>query len=92
MDPAKVAELRAAFNCFDKDNSGSIDRSELLELMSSLGIDLSDDVRPEEWGREGERGRGKGEEERVRRDSGRLVFARCRLCVGMICSQVTVSK
>lgn len=47
MDPAKVAELRSAFDCFDKDNSGSIDRSELLELMSSLGIDLSDEVRPD---------------------------------------------
>ncbi|KAL1504729.1 hypothetical protein AB1Y20_008507 [Prymnesium parvum] len=43
IDPVKEAELRQAFDCFDKDGSGSIDRAELSSLMSSLGISLLDD-------------------------------------------------
>merc|ERR1719487_1345525 len=41
LDPAMEAELRQAFELFDKDNSGSIDKEELKAVMASLGQDLS---------------------------------------------------
>ena len=34
---AELAELRAAFELFDKDKSGTIDKAELGALMQSLG-------------------------------------------------------
>jgi calmodulin len=34
-------ELRAAFRVFDKDNSGTISASELRQVMSSIGEDLT---------------------------------------------------
>lgn len=39
---AELAELRAAFELFDKDKSGTIDKAELGALMQSLGQTLSD--------------------------------------------------
>jgi len=42
IDPQMEAELRQAFELFDKDNSGSIDKAELKEVMASLGQDLDD--------------------------------------------------
>ena len=36
------AELRQAFELFDKDGSGSIDKDELKAVMQSLGQDLSE--------------------------------------------------
>jgi len=40
LDPAQEAELTQAFNLFDKDNSGTIDKEELANVMASLGVDL----------------------------------------------------
>ena len=40
LDPAQVAELRQAFEFFDKDKSGSIDKSELSAVLRSLGMDI----------------------------------------------------
>jgi len=42
IDPAQEAELRQAFELFDKDGSGSIDQGELKDVMQSLGMELSD--------------------------------------------------
>lgn len=42
IDPATEAELRQAFELFDKDGSGTIDQPELGAVMSSLGMELSD--------------------------------------------------
>merc|ERR1719502_1442400 len=42
IDPALEAELRQAFELFDKDASGSIDKEELSAVMLSLGQDLSE--------------------------------------------------
>ena len=42
IDPQAEAELREAFELFDKDRSGSIDKEELGLVMKSLGQDLSD--------------------------------------------------
>jgi len=42
IDPAQEAELRQAFELFDKDGSGSIDKEELSAVMLSLGQDLSE--------------------------------------------------
>jgi len=42
IDAAQEAELRQAFELFDRDGSGSIDREELRAVMSSLGMELSD--------------------------------------------------
>merc|ERR1719238_666922 len=42
IDAAQEAELRQAFELFDKDGSGSIDQAELKDVMQSLGMDLSD--------------------------------------------------
>ena len=39
-DPEK--ELKDAFNVFDSDHSGSIDRNELAQLMKKLGQALTD--------------------------------------------------
>ena len=36
------AELRAAFEVFDKDNNGTISADELRHLMKSIGEDLTD--------------------------------------------------
>ena len=36
------AELRAAFDVFDKDGNGTISAEELRQLMKSIGEDLSD--------------------------------------------------
>ncbi len=37
------AELKAAFQVFDKDGSGTIDVEELRHVMKSIGENLSDD-------------------------------------------------
>jgi len=37
------AELRAAFEVFDKDGSGTIDVEELRHVMKSIGEDLTDE-------------------------------------------------
>merc|ERR1719230_2423730 len=42
LDPAVEAELKQAFELFDKDGSGSIDKEELAAVMKSLGQDLSE--------------------------------------------------
>ena len=42
VDMAKEAELKAAFECFDLDNSGTIDKDELAALMGNLGVALGD--------------------------------------------------
>ena len=42
LDPQQEAELRQAFELFDKDGSGSIDKQELKAVMQSLGQDLSE--------------------------------------------------
>merc|ERR1719482_1835499 len=42
IDAAQEAELRQAFELFDKDGSGTIDQPELGAVMSSLGMELSD--------------------------------------------------
>merc|ERR1719473_2039586 len=42
IDAAQEAELRQAFELFDKDGSGSIDQAELKDVMQSLGVELSD--------------------------------------------------
>jgi len=42
IDAAQEAELRQAFELFDKDGSGSIDQAELADVMKSLGMELSD--------------------------------------------------
>jgi len=42
LDQAQVAELKQAFDLFDKDNSGSIDKEELGGVMKSLGVELDD--------------------------------------------------
>ena len=43
VDPAQAAELKVAFDFFDKDKSGFIDKSELKLVLGSLGTPLSDD-------------------------------------------------
>merc|ERR1719326_1430099 len=42
IDPIVEAELRQAFELFDKDGSGTIDKEELKLVMQSLGQDLSE--------------------------------------------------
>jgi len=42
IDPVVEAELRQAFDLFDKDSSGTIDKDELRMVMQSLGQDLDD--------------------------------------------------
>ena len=42
IDPQQEAELRQAFELFDKDGSNSIDKDELKLVMASLGQDLDD--------------------------------------------------
>lgn len=42
IDPAVEAELRQAFDLFDRDGSGTIDKDELKEVMKSLGQELDD--------------------------------------------------
>jgi len=42
IDAVQEAELRQAFELFDKDGSGTIDQTELRDVMSSLGMELSD--------------------------------------------------
>ena len=42
LDPTVEAELRQAFELFDKDGSNTIDKAELKAVMQSLGQDLSD--------------------------------------------------
>lgn len=42
-DANKEETLQAAFNTFDKDGSGYISRSELREVMKSLGENLTDE-------------------------------------------------
>lgn len=42
IDPAQEAELRQAFELFDKDDSGFIDREELGMALKSLGIALDE--------------------------------------------------
>merc|ERR1719331_2791022 len=39
IDPAQEAERRQAFELFDKDGSGTIDKEELSAVMKSLGQD-----------------------------------------------------
>lgn len=39
----KDAEIREAFNVFDKDGSGKISGEELRSIMKSLGEDLTDE-------------------------------------------------
>ncbi len=39
----KDAEIREAFNVFDKDGSGKISKDELRSIMKSLGEDLTDE-------------------------------------------------
>ena len=41
MDANKVQEYKAAFQFFDKDNSGQISTDELKAAMSTLGYDLN---------------------------------------------------
>ena len=41
-DPAQEAELQQAFELFDVDGSGFIDKNELAECMQSLGVTLGD--------------------------------------------------
>ena len=43
VDPAQAAELKVAFDFFDKDKSGFIDKSELKLVLGSLGTALSED-------------------------------------------------
>lgn len=43
VDPAQAAELKVAFEFFDKDKSGFIDKSELKLVLGSLGTALSED-------------------------------------------------
>ena len=43
LTEAQLAEYRDAFNSFDKDGGGSIDKAELKELMSSVGQNPTDD-------------------------------------------------
>jgi Ca2+-binding EF-hand superfamily protein len=40
LDPATEAELTQAFELFDKDGSGTIDKDELSLVMQSLGVEL----------------------------------------------------
>jgi Ca2+-binding EF-hand superfamily protein len=40
VEPSKEEELRVAFDLFDEDKSGSIDKGELGKVMGSLGMDL----------------------------------------------------
>lgn len=42
IDPVQEAELRQAFELFDKDGSGSIDKQELASVMLSLGVDMTE--------------------------------------------------
>merc|ERR1719387_1293644 len=42
IDAQQEAELRQAFGLFDKDGSGTIDQSELRDVMGSLGVELND--------------------------------------------------
>jgi len=42
VDPGIESELRQAFELFDKDKSGTIDKEELSEVMKSLGQDLDE--------------------------------------------------
>jgi len=42
IDPVQEAELRQAFELFDKDGSGSIDKEELKACLAALGQDLTD--------------------------------------------------
>ena len=42
LDATQEAELRQAFELFDKDGSGSIDKEELKAVMLSLGQDLTE--------------------------------------------------
>ena len=42
LDPVEEAELRQAFDLFDKDKSGSIDSSELGNVLKSLGQELDE--------------------------------------------------
>jgi calmodulin len=43
LDQYMLQELREAFNQFDQDGSGAIDRQEFAELMESLDAGMSDD-------------------------------------------------
>merc|ERR1719421_1508802 len=42
IDAQQEAELRQAFELFDKDGSGTIDQAELKAVMSALGMDMTD--------------------------------------------------
>jgi len=42
IDPAQEEELRQAFELFDKDGSGYIDKDELAGLMAALGVELGE--------------------------------------------------
>ena len=37
------AELRAAFNVFDKDGNGTINKEELIQVMKSIGEGFSEE-------------------------------------------------
>jgi calcium-binding protein CML len=43
MDDDKLAEIREIFGHFDRDKNGSIDPTELLELLRALGEEPSAD-------------------------------------------------
>eukprot|EP01035_Chromulina_nebulosa_P018704 gene18704-24463_t len=41
LTPEEIAEFREIFNLVDKDGGGTINKTELAELMDTLGIDAS---------------------------------------------------
>lgn len=41
LTPEEISEFREIFNLVDKDGGGSITKSELADLMDTLGIDAT---------------------------------------------------